>query len=92
MAHILSKVGNRSNIPYKVFYCDDEADLNEIDVSSATMGSKCYVINDGVWYILNSKKEWKKDRSGDSPDSPDTPVTPPTPEDDEIIYDGGEEV
>lgn len=96
MAHILSKVGNRINTPFRIFQCDEEADLKEIDVSSAPMGSRCYVINDSVWYVLNSKKEWKKMMGGDliydgGSEGENTP-SGPSVLDDEIIYDGGEEV
>ena len=51
------------------------------------MGSRCYVINSGVTYALNSAKQWKKVPSGSSGggDTPDVPGS-------DIIYDGGEEV
>jgi hypothetical protein len=89
MSYILKKVGRVPNIPCKTFECDDESDLKTIDVSTAPMGSRCYVINTGRTFALNSQKVWKlvPTSSGGGSDDPDTP----TP-DKEIIYDGGEEV
>lgn len=81
MASILKKIGKQINIPYHTFNCDDKSDMEAIDVSRSPMGSRCYVINDGDSYILNSKKEWKLvPRSSGGGSGGD------------IIYDGGEEV
>lgn len=83
MAYILKKVGKASNIPYHHFECDNESDLSAIDVAQAPMGSRCYVINTGKSYALNSLKEWKlSSNSGGGGGEDDS---------DEIIYDGGEE-
>ena len=81
MASILKKMGKQTNIPYHTFNCDDKSDMEAIDVSRSPMGSRCYVINDGDSYILNSKKEWKlvPRSSGGGGSGGD------------IIYDGGEE-
>lgn len=89
MAYILKKVGKTPNIPCRTFECDEESDLTSIDVSAAPMGSRCYVINSGKTYALNSAKEWKivPNSSGGS----DDPTPTPPVEDDEIFYDGGEE-
>lgn len=85
MAYILKKVGKASNIPYHYFECDNESDLSTIDVAQAPMGSRCYVINTGKSYALNSLKEWKLvPNSGGGGGGED--------DSDEIIYEGGEEV
>lgn len=90
MAYILKKIGDTANIPCRTFECDDEADLTNIDISEAPMGSRCYVINSGNWFALNSAGKWKKvpagsgSGGGTNPDGPDTPSS-------DIIYDGGEE-
>ena len=89
MAHILKKIGKSTNIPYRTFECDNESDLASIDVVGAPMGSRCYVINSGKTYALNSSHQWKlvPGNSGGS----DDPVVPDEPTDKDIIYDGGEE-
>lgn len=79
MASILKQIGKQTNIPYHTFNCDDKSDMEAIDVSRSPMGSRCYVINDGDSYILNSKKEWKLVPRGSGSSGGD------------IIYDGGEE-
>lgn len=84
MAHILKAIGNRANAPCRTFECDDTKDLPLIDVTGAPMGSRCYVINAGQWYALNSSGQWKAMPAGGGSD---TPVDPS----DDIIYDGGEE-
>lgn len=87
MAYILKKIGHTTNVMFKTFECDDEADLATVDISNATMGSRCYVINSGKWYALNSHGEWKPMPSGTvTPDSPDGPS-----DSKDVIYDGGEE-
>lgn len=96
MAHILSKIGNRTNVPFRTYQCDEKEDLKDIDVSSAPMGSRCYVINDSVWYILNSKKEWKINKGGnliyDGGTEENGSSNNSSVSNEEIIYDGGEEV
>lgn len=90
MAHILKKIGKSTNVPYRTFECDNESDLADIDVVGAPMGSRCYVINAGKTYALNSNHEWKL-VPGNSGGGSDGPVTPDDPTDKDIIYDGGEE-
>jgi hypothetical protein len=90
MAYILKKIGSKANIPCRTFECDDEADLVSIDTTGAPMGSRCYVINSGKWFALNSAGNWKSvptgGGGGDTPSDPD-PDAPSV----DIIYDGGEE-
>ncbi len=76
MAYILKKIGKTTNVPYYYFECDTESDLSTIDVSNVVMGSRCYVINSGNSYALNSEKQWKLIPLGSS---------------DLIVNDGGEE-
>ena len=85
MASILKRIGKQSNVPFHTFECDDVSDLSKIDVSQSPMGSRCYVINTGTWYALNSAKKWKAmpASGGGGGDTPE--------EGEEIIYDGGEE-
>lgn len=90
MAYILKKIGNAANVPFHYFECDTESDLPSINVVSAPMGSRCYVINSGKTYALNGLKQWKLVPSGGSSGgsgggSGDDPSG-------DIIYDGGEEV
>ena len=59
MAYILSKVGQSFNVPIHIYEADTEEDMNTIDPQSVPMGSKCHIINDDKWYMLNSKGEWK---------------------------------
>ena len=59
MSYILRKVGNATNIAVNQYEADTELDIKDINVQEAPMGSRCYVINTGVWYILNDKGEWK---------------------------------
>lgn len=91
MSYILKKIGKSTNVPYRTFECDDESDLSAIDVTGAPMGSRCYVINSGKWFALNSVGEWKiipnsGTGGGDNPSEPDVPQPG-----DDVIYDGGEE-
>lgn len=89
MAYILKKIGATANIPCRTFECDDETDLVNIDVAGAPMGSRCYVINSGKWFALNSAGKWKSVPTGGGSSDPDPdPDTPSS----EIVYDGGEEV
>lgn len=60
MAVVLTQIGNATNTPVNHWVCDDAADLDNIDVAYAPLGSTCYVVNDGDEYVLNSDKEWKK--------------------------------
>lgn len=78
MAYILRQKGSDTNILCHYFECDEESDLSEIDVTASPMGSRCYIINSGKIYALNSAKEWKLVPSGSSNTG-------------DNIYDGGEE-
>lgn len=73
MASILRKIGNADNVAVNYYEADTERDMWEIDVSKAPMGSRCYVIDTGSTYALNSRKEWKAVPSGGG----------------DVIYDGG---
>lgn len=88
MAYVLKKVGKSANIPFRTFECDNISDMNKIPTAGLLMGSRCYVINEGKEYALNSQGEWRlvpfsSNGGGSTPDTPDT--------DDNIIYDGGDE-
>lgn len=80
MASILRKIGNADNVAVNYYEVDTERDMWEINVSNAPMGSRCYVINTGSTYALNSSKEWKLVPTGGGGGG--------TPSGD-IIYDGG---
>ena len=64
MAYILNKVGQSFNVPVHIYEADTEEDMNTIDIQGVPMGSKCHIINNGKWYMLNSKGEWKIMPSG----------------------------
>ena len=79
MASILKKVGQATNVPTNYYEVDDVADMNAIDTTYVIMGSRCYVINEGKVFALNSNKEWKEvPMGGGGGDLPD-----------DVIYDGG---
>ena len=59
MAYILSKVGQSFNVPVHIYEADTEEDMNSINLQSVPMGSKCHIINDDKWYMLNSERKWK---------------------------------
>ena len=59
MSYILRKVGNATNIAVNQYEADTELDMKDINVHEAPMGSRCYIINTGAWYVLNDKGEWK---------------------------------
>ena len=59
MANILIKVGQSFNVPVHTYKADTKEDMNTIDLQGVPIGSKCYVINDGKWYMLNSDGKWK---------------------------------
>lgn len=95
MSYVLKKVGRTPNIPFKTFECDNESDMANINLKGVPMGSRCYVINTGATYALNSEGEWKKVPSGggsgdniyDGGDENGGDT-----ENKDVIYDGGEEV
>ena len=59
MAYILRKVGQSFNVPIHIYEADTEEDMNSIYIQDVPMGSKCHIINNDKWYMLNSKGEWK---------------------------------
>ena len=83
MAYILRQKGSNTNILCHYFECDEESDLSTIDTSSAPMGSRCYVINSGNLYALNSAKVWKKVPVSTGGGGGDVPSV------EEVISDGG---
>ena len=91
MAHILKKIGDTPNVPFYSFECDNSSDLVNIPLTMVPMGSRCYVINEGKTYALNSHQEWKLVPSNSGSSDPSGPDEPSEPGED-IIYDGGEEV
>lgn len=88
MAHILKQIGDTPNIPFYMFECDDSSDLVNIPLTMVPMGSRCYVINEGKTYALNSQHEWKLIPGNPSSDEPSGPSDPDEPNDD-ITYEGG---
>ena len=64
MAYILSKVGQSFNVPVHIYEADTEEDMNTIDLQGVPMGSKCYIMNAGKWYMLNSEGKWRVMPSG----------------------------
>lgn len=82
MAYILRQKGSNTNILCHYFECDEESDLSKIDTTTSPMGSRCYIINSGKTYALNSAKEWKIVPSGSSNTGGNV----------NNIYDGGEEI
>lgn len=81
MASILKNIGRSTNVPYKTFEADTVEDMQAIDVSHVIMGSRCYIIDTGEWYALNSQKQWKAVPSGGGGGGIDPDTT--------YIYDGG---
>ena len=71
MASILRKIGNADNVAVNYYEVDTERDMLEIDVANAPMGSRCYIINVGSTYALNSNKEWKLVPTGSGGVQPD---------------------
>ena len=59
MANILIKVGQSFNVPVHTYEADTEEDMNTIDLQGIPIGSKCHIINDDKWYMLNSDGKWK---------------------------------
>ena len=73
MSYILRKVGNATNIAVNQYEADTELDMKDINIQEAPMGSRCYVINAGAWYILNDKGEWKAVPKKEGPEGPRGP-------------------
>ncbi len=63
MAIVLAKTGQATNVSLPAFIVDALDDMNAIDKTDLPMGSSCYVISEGVSYILNTSKEWKVKKS-----------------------------
>ena len=59
MANILRKVRQSFNVPVHIYEADTEEDMNTIDIQGVPMGSKCHIINNGKWYMLNSERKWR---------------------------------
>ena len=59
MANILIKVGQSFNVPIHTYEADTKEDMNTIDLQNVPIGSKCHIINDDKWYMLNSERKWK---------------------------------
>jgi hypothetical protein len=85
-----SLISNRGiyNIALKEYIVDFETDIVEVP-TDAPAGSKCFVIDNSVTYMLNHQKRWVKvnlpSNSGGGGNIPggDTPSV------DEVIYEGG---
>lgn len=71
----------------KHFLADTLTDITGIDISTAAVGSTCFIIDSSDTYMLNHAKQWKKIKAastgGDSGEG-DTSAT--------YIYDGGVEI
>ena len=59
MANTLIKVGQSFNVPVHTYEADTEEDMNTIDLQGVPIGSKCHIINNGKWYMLNSERKWR---------------------------------
>ena len=59
MAYILNKVGQSFNVPVHIYVADTKEDMNTIDIQGVPMGSRCHIINNGKWYMLNSERKWR---------------------------------
>ena len=59
MASKLIKIGKSDNIPICTYNVDTEEDMNTIDLQGVPIGSKCHIINNGKWYMLNSERKWR---------------------------------
>lgn len=79
MPSILRKIGTADNVAINQYEADTELDMMAIDVHNVPMGSRCYIINTGAWYALNSQGEWKIVPSGSGGGTPSG----------DVIYDGG---
>lgn len=58
MAYKMTKVGSLDNETSNEFFCDTEADLNNIPMNLINLGSVAVVIDGMEIYIANSNKEW----------------------------------
>ena len=59
MSYIV-KQGEDINYQYKEIVVDTEAEVSGVSTEGACPGSVLYVIENGSFYMLNTKKEWIK--------------------------------
>ena len=57
MSYIV-KQGEDINYQYKEIVVDTEAEVSQVSAEGACPGSIIYVIENGKFYMLNTKKEW----------------------------------
>lgn len=73
MAYKMTKVGSLDNETSNEFFCDTEADLNNIPMNLINLGSVAVVIDGMEIYIANSKKEWVNFGGSSSDDGTSSP-------------------
>ena len=66
MGYILARKGNQPNAMYNEYKCDTLSDRDTIELNSAPIGSKAFILETSEEYILNSKKEWKLSKEAGS--------------------------
>lgn len=59
MSYIV-KQGEDINYQYKEVIVDTEAEVSTVDSANMCPGSIIYVVDNGSFYMLNTKKEWIK--------------------------------
>lgn len=52
------KQGEDINYQYKEIVVDTEAEVSQVSTEGVCPGSIIYVIENGKFYMLNTKKEW----------------------------------
>lgn len=50
---------NTDSYGYKIFACDTEEDLKDIDTQTCLLGSRAYIIGSQTEYILDSAASWQ---------------------------------
>lgn len=71
----------------KHFLADTLTDITGIDISTASVGSTCFVIDSSETYMLNHARQWKKiKRTSTGGDSGEGDISAT------YIYDGGVEI
>lgn len=50
---------NTDSYGYKIFACDTEEDLKNIDTQTCLLGSRAYIIGSQTEYILDSSSSWQ---------------------------------
>ena len=80
-----SLISNRGiyNLALKEYIVDSETDIAEVP-TDAPAGSKCFVINNSVTYMLNHQKQWIKVNLSYNPGGGNVP------DGEEIVYEGGQ--